>query len=177
MMRTSTWTRVGAADALEVLVDEHAQDAVLGLARHVGDLVDVERAAMRLLERADPAAASRRRPSMPNSSASMFSGVIVAALMTTKGALARADSACRVRAASSLPEPGAPVMRMRALVGATRSIVWRSWFTAGEWPTIRLACTERARRSLTSRLRREASSARSATSTSRSALNGFSMKS
>ena len=107
----------------------------------------------------------------------MFSGVIVAALMTTKGALARADSACRVRARSSLPEPGAPVTRMRAFVGATRSIVCRSWFTAGEWPTIRLAWTERARRSLTSRLRREASSARSATSTSRSALNGFSMKS
>ena len=42
--------------------------------------------------------------------------------MTTKGALARADSAWRVRAASSLPEPGAPVTRMRALVGATRSI-------------------------------------------------------
>src|SRR6476620_9965570 len=93
---------------------------------------------------------------MPKSSASMFSGVIVAALMTTKGALARADSACRVRARSSLPEPGAPVTRMRAFVGATRSTVCRSWFTAGEWPTIRLAWTERARRSLTSRLKRAA---------------------
>ena len=37
-----------------------------------------------------------------------------------------------VRAASSLPEPGAPVTRMRALVGAARSIVWRSWLTASE---------------------------------------------
>ena len=36
--------------------------------------------------------------------------------------MARADSACRVRAESSLPEPGAPVTRMRAFVGATRSI-------------------------------------------------------
>ena len=88
----------GAADALEVLVDEHAQDAVLGLARHVGDLVDVERAAMRLLERADAAAARPPPASMPKSSASMFSGVIVAALMTTNGPLARADSACMVRA-------------------------------------------------------------------------------
>ena len=46
-----------------------------------------------------------------------------------------------------------------------------------EHGTIRLAWTEWARRSLTSRFRREDSSARSATSTRRSALNGFSMKS
>ena len=32
---------------------------------------------------------------------------------------------------------------MRAFVGATRSIVCRSWLTAGEWPTIRLAWRER----------------------------------
>ena len=43
----------GAADALEGLVDQHAQDLVLRLARHVGDFVDEQRAAMRLLERAD----------------------------------------------------------------------------------------------------------------------------
>src|SRR5712692_1135737 len=42
-----------AADALEGLVDQHAQDLVLRLARHVADLVDEKRAAMRLLERAD----------------------------------------------------------------------------------------------------------------------------
>ena len=45
-----------AADALEGLVDQHAQNLVLRLARHVGDLVDEQRAAMRLLERADLAA-------------------------------------------------------------------------------------------------------------------------
>src|ERR671913_81871 len=44
-----------AADPLEVLVDEDAQDTVLRLPRHVGDLVDVEAAAMRLLERPDTA--------------------------------------------------------------------------------------------------------------------------
>jgi hypothetical protein len=44
---------VGAADALEGLLHQHAQDLVLGLARHVGDLVDEQRAAVRLLERAD----------------------------------------------------------------------------------------------------------------------------
>ena len=44
---------VGAADALEGLVDKDAEDLVLGLARHVGDFVEVERAAMSFLEGAD----------------------------------------------------------------------------------------------------------------------------
>ena len=51
----------GAADALEGLVDQHAQDLVLRLARHVGDLVDEQRAAMRLLERADLASSGAVR--------------------------------------------------------------------------------------------------------------------
>ena len=115
--------------------------------------------------------------STPKSSASIVSGVIVAALITTKGPLAREDAPWSWRAASSLPEPGDPEIITRAFVGATRSSVWRSWFIATERPTMRSAWTERARRSLTSRLRREASSARSATRISRSALKGFSMKS
>ena len=45
-----------AADALEGLVDQDAQNLVLRLARHVGDLVDEQRAAMRLFERTDLAA-------------------------------------------------------------------------------------------------------------------------
>ncbi len=57
-MRTSTDTFCAAADALELLLDEHAQDLALRLQRHVGDLVDVERAAVRLLERADLARAA-----------------------------------------------------------------------------------------------------------------------
>ena len=52
-MRTSTATFWPAADALEVLLDQHAQDLALRLQRHVGDLVDVERAAVRFLESAD----------------------------------------------------------------------------------------------------------------------------
>ena len=44
---------VGAADALEGLVDQHAQNLVLRLARHVGNFVDKERAVVRLLERSD----------------------------------------------------------------------------------------------------------------------------
>ena len=47
----------------------------------------------------------------------MVSGVIIAALMTTNGPLARVDEACSVRAESSLPEPGAPRIITRALVG------------------------------------------------------------
>ena len=42
----------GAAGALEGLVDQHAQNLVLGLARHVGDFVDEQRAAMGLFQRA-----------------------------------------------------------------------------------------------------------------------------
>ena len=48
---------------------------------------------------------------------------------------------------------------------------------ADEDPTIRSAEPPRARRSLTSRFRREVSNARSAIRIKRSALNGFSMKS
>ncbi len=85
MMRTSTWTSRRAADALEGLVDEHAQDLGLRVLGHVGDFVEEQRAAMGLLERADLALAvaalrgrKARSPCSP--------GVIVAALMTTKGA-------------------------------------------------------------------------------------------
>ena len=40
-----------------------------------------------------------------------------------------------VRAASSLPEPEAPEIMTRLLVGATFSIMARSWFIAGELPS------------------------------------------
>ena len=41
-----------AADPNEALIGQHAQDLALGRERHVGDLVEEERAAMRLLEQA-----------------------------------------------------------------------------------------------------------------------------
>ena len=47
---------VGAAHALERLLDQNSQNLVLGLARHVGDLVDKQRAAVRLFQCADLAA-------------------------------------------------------------------------------------------------------------------------
>jgi hypothetical protein len=46
--------------------------------------------------------------------------------MTTNGASARADNRCKVRAASSLPAPEGPMIRMRLLVGATFSMIWRN---------------------------------------------------
>ena len=45
-----------AANPLECLIDEHTQDLVLRLARKVGNVVDKQRAAMRLFERARLAA-------------------------------------------------------------------------------------------------------------------------
>ena len=56
----------------------------------------------------------------------MRSGVIAAALMTTNGPSARLECEWMVRAASSLPAPDGPTIRMRLLVGETFSIVWRS---------------------------------------------------
>ncbi len=66
---------------------------------------------------------------------------------------------------------------MRLLVGAIFSTAWRNWLSAGDLPTMPVCIGVKAFSSLTSRFSREVSSARSATSTSRSALNGFSMKS
>ena len=81
------------------------------------------------------------------------------------------------RATSSLPEPDGPMIMMRLLVGATRSIVWRSWFIAADMPIRSKVSPLRCLRSETSRFSFEVSSARSAIRISRSALNGFSMKS
>ena len=107
----------------------------------------------------------------------MRSGVIAAALITTNGPEARPDRPWMVRAVSSLPAPEGPTMRTRLLVGAMCSTVWRSWLIEDEWPTMLVGSGAIAFSSRTSRLSREVSSARSATSTRRSALNGFSMKS
>ena len=80
-------------------------------------------------------------------------------------------------AASSLPEPAAPEMRMRELAGPSFSMIRLRLTSADDDPTIRLTEPPRARSSLTSRLRRDVSNARSAMRIRRSALNGFSMKS
>jgi len=48
--------------------------------------------------------------------------MIVAAFSAMKGPLERDEELCNVRAASSLPDPGGPAIRTRALVIATFSI-------------------------------------------------------
>ncbi|MCY1236950.1 hypothetical protein D9M72_496270 [compost metagenome] len=51
---------LGTADTLELLVDEHPQNLVLRLARHLADFVEIEDAAMGFLERTGAAWLSRR---------------------------------------------------------------------------------------------------------------------
>ena len=64
---------------------------------------------------------------------------------------------------------------MRLLVGASFSMVARKWFIVEDVPSSRLASPLFSRSTRISRRSLEASSARSATSTSRSDLNGFSI--
>ena len=118
--RASTCTPASAADAGEGLVDQHAQHLALGLQRHVGDFVEIERAVMGQLEQAGLARAPAT--STPKSSASMRSGAMVAQLTATKALAARRERAWIRRAATSLPEPAGPEIRTRLLVGAIFSI-------------------------------------------------------
>jgi len=67
------------------------------------------------------------------------------------------------------------MMRLFAL--AARSMVWRSWFMQAERPASVLDAGANCLSSRTSRFSRDVSSARVATRISRSALNGFSIKS
>ena len=100
---------------------------------------------------------------------------MAAALSTTKAASLRWERPCITRATSSLPEPAPPRIRTRLLVGATRSMDARSWLMAGDLPIISELTTERSLQLLDLALQLEASSARSVTSSSRSALKGFSI--
>ena len=92
-MRTSTADLGASAYTLECLIDQHAQNLVLRLARQISNVVD-EQACRRAPLRGAPAL----RPSepldwsTPKSSISMRSGVIAAALITTKGPFTRPDS-------------------------------------------------------------------------------------
>ena len=52
--------RLVAADAVELAVGEHAQQARLQVGRHVADLVEEQRAAVGLLEAAAPRRLRRR---------------------------------------------------------------------------------------------------------------------
>ncbi len=106
-----------AADPPEALLDQHAQDAALGLARHVGDLVEEEGAAVGLFEDADLArgavAALRRTARRPCAPASCRGAD------GHEARCARRRLAWIRRATISLPEPGGPEISTRLLVGAT----------------------------------------------------------
>ena len=54
MTRTLALHRAVAADAVELAVGQHAQQARLQVERHVADLVEEQRAAVGLLEAAAP---------------------------------------------------------------------------------------------------------------------------
>ena len=72
-------------------------------------------------------------------------------MRTTNGPLARRDLAWISRAATSLPEPGGPLIMMREPVGATRSIAWRTRIIAGALPISSVSSKARWRSSSTSR--------------------------
>ena len=102
---------------------------------------------------------------------------MVAALSETNGPPLRGDAAWTARATISFPDPDGPMIMIRLLVGATRSMVWRNCVIADDMPISSYVSPLRDLSSETSRLSFEVSSARSATRMSLSALNGFSMKS
>ena len=115
--------------------------------------------------------------STPKSSSSKRAGLRIAQFSATNGPSARRERAWIMRAATSLPEPAGPAISTREPVGATRSIELRSEEMAGLSPVRSVSGPARRRSSAFSVARREASSARRTTSSRRSDLKGFSMKS
>ena len=86
---------------LKSLLLQDAHNLALGFERHIGDLVEEQRAAMRTLEGADLAAAPSLRNSVPNSSISSRSGRMVAQLTGTKGPFERRECECSSRPTTS----------------------------------------------------------------------------
>ena len=97
--------------------------------------------------------------------------------MATNSARARGLFSWIWRATNSLPEPAGPGIRTRLLAWATLLMVERSACAAAERPIRPLGTMVWARSRRFSRLSVAASMARSTTTTRRSDLNGFSMKS
>ncbi len=168
---------VVAAHPAEALLDQHPQDAALGLARHVGHFVEKQGAAVGAFEHPDLARAAAL--------AFLAEQLEVQALGRHARGADGHELVARTRllepwisrATSSLPEPGGPETSTRLLAGATLAISWRRAWAAADLPIrpseLKL-CTRRRR---FSRLRLAASRARSTTSSRRSDLNGFSRNS
>ena len=119
-MRTSTLIGFVAAHALELSLLKHAEQLDLRRSGYLADLVEEERAAVRLLEAAD----ARRRSapvnepfSCPKSSLSSRVSASAAQCTATNGLSARGLSAWMARASSPLPVPLSPVMSTVALAG------------------------------------------------------------
>ena len=92
--------------------------------RHLADLVEEERPAVRLFE--DPLPVATRRPlkaplTCPKSSLSMRLSGMAPQSTPTNGSLARFDAAWMDRATTSLPVPVSPWMSSVVVVGAIRS--------------------------------------------------------
>jgi hypothetical protein len=105
--------RAPRADRRDLAVLQHAEDLALQLERHVADLVEEDRPAVRRLELA---LARRQAPvnapfSWPNSSLSMSCSGIAAQLTGMNGIRARGESEWIVRATTSLPTPVSPRIR------------------------------------------------------------------
>ena len=168
--------RVGAADALERLVDQHAQDLRLRAERHVGDLVEEQDPGVRPLEQAGLDAALGALAAEQH---------LLHLVGPDRGGVDRDEGPLGpvgvARGCSAPPppcrQPAGPVSITRLFVRATLSS-WRfSARKAALVPIIAAAVTSRPFSAAFSRRSREVSSARPITTISWSMLNGFSMKS
>src|SRR5205823_5083760 len=114
--------RLRAAEALELLLLQHAQQLGLQFSRDVADLVEEQRPLVGQLEAADLLAdgPGERPPfSCPNSSLSRRPVGMAAQLSLTNVRPLRGLRSCRARAISSLPVPVSPRMSTVESVGAT----------------------------------------------------------
>ena len=116
--------RLRAADALELLLLEHAQELRLQVERQVADLVQEERAAVGQLEAPDPPrdGAGERAPLVAEQLAlEQRRGDGGAVDLDERPLAPRGSAGGSARAISSLPVPVSPRMRTAASVAATVS--------------------------------------------------------
>ena len=115
-----------AADRRDHALLQGPQDFRLHGERHVADLVEKERAAVGIAERARTVAAAPVKAPLiwPNSSLSSSSAGIAAQFTATKGLALRRPWSCNARATSSLPVPVSPRIRTVASLSAAMPIAF-----------------------------------------------------
>ena len=129
--------RLGAADAHELALLEHAQQLDLHLERQLADLVEEQRAAVGQLELADLARvrAGERPPLVAEQLGLQDLGRDRGAVDGQEAAWRpRASCSCSALATSSLPVPDSPTISTFERAGATRSIWRNSASIALDWP-------------------------------------------